>query len=290
MSENTNRFQVFWFLCFKFKILKPQAPLFLKKMKAPSHFWKSWQPSLEKRFVVFPFFSTVFFEKLLFSTGFFEKLFLCLALVFFWFRSVAARAAPEGISEKSSVTTAGRELPTPGHTVATEVLEAAPCSGHRDLCGQRPQGDKCSVVRRAASIPLEGWKLRVLQWPQTEKTNAMRNVITLSLVVRRRTIKVQVHCAADGIKTTSGKVMTKKKRTKRNETKRKLKTKRVFWGKGCFSQEGGFLHPKKDDSHTPQKVFAKSRSIREMAQRQTKVYIWRALYCWRPNDAMWLKL
>ena len=76
---------------------------------------------------------------------------------------MAARAAPEGISEKSSVTTAGRELPTPGHTVATEVLEAAPCSGHRDLCGQRPQGDKCSVVRRAASIPLEGWKLRVLQ-------------------------------------------------------------------------------------------------------------------------------
>ena len=54
----------------------------------------------------------------------------------------------------------------------------------------------------------------------------MRNVITLSLVVRRRTIKVQVHCAADGIKTTRGKVMTKKKtnETKRNETKTEDKT------------------------------------------------------------------
>ena len=53
----------------------------------------------------------------------------------------------------------------------------------------------------------------------------MRNVITLSLVVRRRTIKVQVHCAADGIKTTSGKVMTKKtNETKRNETKTEDKT------------------------------------------------------------------
>ena len=78
----------------------------------------------------------------------------------------------------------------------------------------------------------------------------MRNVITMSLVVRRRTIKVRVHYTADGIKTTSGIVMTKKN-TKRNETKRnETKTE----DKTRILREGLFFFPKNEDSSIPRKM------------------------------------